>query len=563
MADWGLSRRALLRFGVLVMVAVGLLAPAGALANPPVLSVTGASSAGPTDENLSGTVNAGACQMSTSGWWFFEYGSANDPNASYDPSSQDPRTGFGAGPGLFGSSNGGNFDAGSAADQPASMTVHNLVAGALYYYRLMAGEGTPGGAPGTCNDYTPSGQSASSVQCFIAGQGSTPCPVDMTVSFSVANQRGIAQNLQVEVFRGGSPLTSQTTDAFGNVTLSVEAGDVVHFSRTLLARTSSCVSPEGTWMQGVTYTVPAGAPSQVRITVPNATGPAYQPQLSPAERWVVGQINDMRAAKGLSRLTISTTLTAVADATAHDAALIKGSAGSYPWPPRYCDAVTIDWGWPQLALNTGIAMLDASTTDPHAALAHWTDSSARGQQTFSSRFTAVGIGDGGGAWTMFLSDCSSPPAGVATRCGLTSDKGDSSIQLPTSGGGSPGAAGQPARATEQSLLNSLVLKLRHTSERAWLHTRVKLSFTAAAAGKAVVSIAVLTTQKGHAKPRTTLVAQLTAAVHKGRTTLTLALTKRGRQLLGAARRAKRTLRLQAQVGFTSTARAAKTVSMRP
>jgi hypothetical protein len=404
------------------------------------------------------------------------------------------------------------------------------------------------------------------VACFIAGQGPTPCPVDVTISFSVVNQRGIAQNADVYAARNGSQLASQWTDAYGRVTLTLEAGDVVHFSRSPLARATACVAPEGSSMQGVTYTVPSNPPSQVTITLPNATGPPYQPQLSPAERWVVGQINAMRAAKGLRRLEISATLADAADATAHDAAVLRRQAGAYPWPPRYCDAVAIDWGWPELTLNMPLAMLDAATSDPRAALAHWTDTSARGQATFSSQFTTVGIGDGGGAWAMFLSDCTQVPPGIVPRCRLTGDFGATTLHLPRVGTGGSPSAGKAAHASARALLAALSAKLEHSSARAWLRSALRLSFAAAGPGRAAVQIsaAIVTGATRHS----VVVARATVTVRRsGKAVVAVLLTKQGRARLVAAVHAHRALRIRAAVAFagagTGSVKGNASVKVRP
>lgn len=130
-----------------------------------------------------------------------------------------------------------------------------------------------------------------------------------------------------------------------------------------------------------------------------------------------GELNSYRAAHGLPPLAISTRLSSAASAVAHDSAVRKANTGAYPFPPPFCDAIAQDYNWP----SPSIASLDASTTKPQAAYAHWTDSSARGQQTLSSRWNSVGIGDGDCAWIVIYGAC---PSGSATRCGMTTDLGD-------------------------------------------------------------------------------------------------------------------------------------------
>jgi hypothetical protein len=234
-------------------------------------------------------------------------------------------------------------------------------------------------------------------------------------TFHLINERGIAQYGAVVRASDGAFLA---TDGAGKVTATVSSGDLLRFTRDPQPP-SFCSPPEGA---GVAYTVPSPAAATATITLPNATGPSFHPELSSAERWVVGRINQLRTARGAPPLMISNTLDRAADASAHDAAGIKASSGRYPWPPAHCDVIAQDWGWPT---NTGVGAEDASTTSAAAALAHWTDSSVRGQLTFDPSNTAVGIGDGSGAWVMEIGSC--PPGPDVSRCELTSDTGDPNL----------------------------------------------------------------------------------------------------------------------------------------
>jgi uncharacterized protein YkwD len=215
------------------------------------------------------------------------------------------------------------------------------------------------------------------------------------------------------------------TDASGDITLTITPapGAKVEFTRDPAAQSPICNPMESP------VDVPLPAPGTTRtVTLANTTGDPFDPGLSDAERGVIGQLNGYRAAHGLAPLAISTSLSSAASAVAHDAAVVKAKAGSYPFPPPFCDAIAQDFDWP----GTGVGSLDASTTDPHAAYAHWSDSSARGKQTLNPHWTAAGIGDGGGAWIVIYGAC---PSGAETRCGMTSDQGDASLY--------PGAAGTP------------------------------------------------------------------------------------------------------------------------
>src|SRR5664279_5120200 len=136
--------------------------------------------------------------------------------------------------------------------------------------------------------------------CMWAGSAASGALASSSVSFHVVNTGGIAQ--WSEVWVNGNKSAQLTTDYNGNLSLAVNPGDVVSFSRD--ATDNACGgAPEG--MSGITYTVPSAPPSQATITLPVTTGPSYQPGLSPAERWVVGKINQERAAHGAGPLTIS------------------------------------------------------------------------------------------------------------------------------------------------------------------------------------------------------------------------------------------------------------------
>lgn len=426
----GFSRGTRWWLGALSIAIVALVVGVSAAgATPPTVTVSAAQPAGSADETLSGTVNARACRPSPShGTWTFEYATDNgfDPTGTDELTGQKGRYAGGASPNPLGS-----FDASSSSDQPVTTTAHGLSAGVLYHYRLVAENSDDPGNPQPCSDGTSGGWSASADHCFEVGHGDVPCPVRGDVKVHLLDRRGISQVAYVAVLHNHAQQSSPV-DANGDVTVNVQPGDTIIATRSLLQHSGPCMSPEGDIFHGVRYEVPPSPPASVTLTLPNATGPSFHPELSRAERGVVGRINQMRASRGLAPLHISTTLDRVADATAHDAALIEQTHGHYPWPPKYCDAVAIDWGWPQ-PYTPGVSGLDAPTTSPAAALAHWTDGSARAQQTFSKQWSAVGIGDGGGgAWILYLSSCDEARNPAAARCEMTSDAGDAAIRLPAS-----------------------------------------------------------------------------------------------------------------------------------
>src|SRR4051794_27417232 len=244
-----------------------------------------------------------------------------------------------------------------------------------------------------------------------------------SLTLNVVNERGTPQFTAFKVDPGGW----RQSDPYGSAALDVSLGSVVSVTRDPFPP-AGYDPPEGA--AGVSHTVTQADldAHTLTLTVPNATGPAYQPALSDGERWVVGKLNQDRTAHGLAPLQISTALTAAADAIAHDSALKLAANGSYPFPPPYFSVIFQDWGWP----HNSAAGLDAPGTDPAHALAHWTDGSVREQTLLTASFTAIGIGDGGGAWVAQLGAC---PAQGSDRCQMTSDAGDANIVLPASTGG--------------------------------------------------------------------------------------------------------------------------------
>jgi hypothetical protein len=288
--------------------------------------------------------------------------------------------------------------------------------------------------------------------------GPPPPPTGPQTTFHLVNKRGTAQ-FGAAVREGDN--STVTIDGSGTVTLSVQPGEVLRFTRDPEPPTSLCSPPEGNGI-GMHYTVPNPPAAQATIIVPNATGPSFHPELSSAESWVIGRINQLRAAHGASPLTISKTLDRAADASAHDAAQLKARTGRYPWPPAHCDVIAQDWGWPS---NSGIGAEDAPTTSAAAALAHWTDSSARGRTTLDPKNTAVGIGDGSGAWVMEIGSCPSGP--YASRCELTTNTGDPNASHGNTGHGNArhGHAGHGTQAHRRAVALAHCRSLKDQAQR--------------------------------------------------------------------------------------------------
>jgi hypothetical protein len=254
-------------------------------------------------------------------------------------------------------------------------------------------------------------------------------PGVVLLPFHVVNQRGTPQH----AFYSTPSLAlaaTRHTDAQGNATLAVHPGDVLHFTRNrhVGSPPNSNVPPEGA--DGFAYTVPNPASASVTITLPNVHA-AYHPELSAGERWIVGKLNQDRAALSppAPPLKISTTLNSAADVMARDEAVFS----RFPDPQFW--VANQDWGWPGDPYADGYTIADAPVADPAVVLAHWDGSNHSDPESApifhalsDPSLTLVGIGDGGGAWNIeAMYGCpDTSPAGVAA-CGITTDTGDPSI----------------------------------------------------------------------------------------------------------------------------------------
>jgi hypothetical protein len=240
-------------------------------------------------------------------------------------------------------------------------------------------------------------------------------PVAQAADVRVVNQRGIPQ-LALWSDDGGTPRF--LTDADGYIR-DVDPQATLRVTRSTLDPAQyPCFKNTGGAPEG-----PGGVSLKVSetggtITLPNATGPSYQPDSNEAERWIVGKINELRAQRGAPPVRVAATLNRVADAVAR-----RQFTESLSFPPPFCPVVVVDWGFPAF----GYASVDAGGTDPRKAWAHWSDGSVRETAVTNPEWNAVGVGDGGGAWTAYLAKC---PVGREARCEMSADEGDPSIQLP-------------------------------------------------------------------------------------------------------------------------------------
>ena len=271
--------------------------------------------------------------------------------------------------------------------------------------------------------------------CFAASVAALLilAPAAQAVDIRVVNERGIAQYGAFYTDDGSAPSSHQSlpvSDVDGWIK-DVEPGTTLRVTRSPSANPcgkNPGGAPEGP--DGVTFgpVTEAGG----TITLPNATGPSYQPDSNEAERWIAGKINELRGQRGAPPMRVSTVLNRVAGAVAR-----KQAVESLSFPPPFCPIVVLDWGFPAM----GYASVDANGTDPRKAWAHWSDGSVREKAVTHPDFNAVGVGDGSGAWAVYLAKC---PADREARCELTADQGDPNIQLPPSTQAPPAGEGPGA-----------------------------------------------------------------------------------------------------------------------
>ncbi len=246
----------------------------------------------------------------------------------------------------------------------------------------------------------------------------------------VVNERGIPQRA---MWSNDGSTPRFMTDVDGWIK-GVEPGKTLRVTRS--TSTQPCYrnpggAPEGA--AGVEFPVTEAGGT---ITLPNATGPSYKPDLNEAERWIVGKINERRAQQGKPPVRVSAVLGRVADAVAR-----RQFVDSLSFPPPFCPVVVIDWGFPGTG---GYSSVDANGADPRKAWEHWSDGSIRETSATLGDWNAVGVGDGDGAWTAYFANC---PEGLDARCEMTADQGDPNIVLPAAPAPAAGGGGGDSQAT--------------------------------------------------------------------------------------------------------------------
>lgn len=214
------------------------------------------------------------------------------------------------------------------------------------------------------------------------------------------------------------------TNGGGTATVNVNAGDVLQVTRDYNGNPSDpCNAPE---QQGVQYTVPNPVPTAITITVADANGVAYKPELGSSERKFVGLVNQLRAQQGppLAPLYISNTL--VDAASRYVSQLSQNNNASNP----HCllsgpQTRIINSGFPlfsagggEIAYWGGYRASDAFTgfenSPPHRAI------------MLSHSADTIGVAVDGDAWIADIAYVN-PSDAYAYRANMTADTGDPNL----------------------------------------------------------------------------------------------------------------------------------------
>ena len=268
----------------------------------------------------------------------------------------------------------------------------------------------------------------------------------------VVNERGDVQNSRVqrtELKSDGElyPMGyNHQTGGDGTVTLDVDPGDSLQASRDPYT-TGACASPEGA--TGRSYTVPATVPATATIVLPSINLPSSNPGLDQNERYFVGLVNQERERRGLAKLAISTTLSAVNDGYATHLANNNFSLYS---PDGHCQASSwsvraFDVGLPLRYIGEVISGSAHRYYAPEDAFKSFMNSPPHADILMRSNRRFIGVGQFDGFYVgTVIDDCSTVGVG-SERCGMTSDFGtldapeQPSASAPTGGRSSGGSGG--------------------------------------------------------------------------------------------------------------------------
>jgi uncharacterized protein YkwD len=243
-------------------------------------------------------------------------------------------------------------------------------------------------------------------------------------TFTVVNQRGVLQ-AGTRVMNVPDGPTAAWTNAYGQVTLNVTGGQHLYFARGYnYGVEGPAAAPEGS---GQLYSVPGVPPASAQIVLPNANGEPADPGNSPEERWLVGKINQERAAAGRAPLYISLTLNEATDRYANYMNAV-GQAGHFVFTNP--TVRMLDSGWP-IRSTSMVELVGQATSVSYFWNFHNGSASSRAIMLDPSS-GSVGIGSINGYTSInFAPPCTE----AADRCQMTGDTGDPNLPIDGDNGG--------------------------------------------------------------------------------------------------------------------------------
>jgi uncharacterized protein YkwD len=251
-----------------------------------------------------------------------------------------------------------------------------------------------------------------------------------TISFTVQNGRGVPQAVTAIApcsdCQGG--VGSPHTNGWGQATLNVSAGQTLFVQRGFSPSFLGCPAPEGS---GQPYRVPDPVPAAATITLPNSNGDTFDPASSNNERWLVGKVNQARAAEGLAPYFISLTLNEAADRYANY--LLQTDQFNH-CAIGNASVRAIDAGWPIRCSGTACGAAEniaRGYANPADTFEGWMNSPGHRANFLRANFATIGIAEVGEIWVADIGPSCPQSAEASERCRMTSDIG--APNLPVAG----------------------------------------------------------------------------------------------------------------------------------
>jgi uncharacterized protein YkwD len=222
-----------------------------------------------------------------------------------------------------------------------------------------------------------------------------------------------------------TPASTSTTDAHGDATVNVSAGQTITISRT--NATGNCADPDAR-----SYTVPDPVPSTIDITLPVLLPNGPHDYVTSDDRYLVGLINHLRAQHGLAPLVISTYLTNDAD---NYAAIMPTNPYSSKAQSN-CDAGD-DYS---RVVDGGGQLLDEGQIETTGLVSNPTaEEFFNGTEVYNEQFLlstdadAVGVAQENNNWVLLMGQCLASEPSI---CGMNGDTGSLNATHHTNDGSS-------------------------------------------------------------------------------------------------------------------------------